>query len=218
MPRWDSGFISKRDGKVPGFDSLVKIDSTLVEPASITCARAFADDLLTAYLIPNEKKRANLHYTFEVPLRISAMGGAEAYATSPECEGVVIWMSSGMKQSLSMMLQAGYPRLPLRCGWRYFIRDAAMLRQCEKLRRKYAPPRHLYLGLLAVAPEHQGKGHASALLKPMLKALEEEKMACYLETQNMKNVAMYQHFGFKLVHETRMPGGKYPLYLMLRET
>ena len=92
-----------------------------------------------------------------------------------------------------------------------------MLRQCEKLRRKYAPPRHLYLGLLAVAPEHQGKGHASALLKPMLKKLDEEKMACYLETQNLKNIAIYQHFGFKMVHETCIPGSDYPLYLMLRE-
>jgi len=122
-----------------------------------------------------------------------------------------------MMQSISMMLQAGYPRLPLRCGWSYFIRDAVMLRQCEKLRSKYAPPHHLYLGLLAVAPEHQGKGHASTLLKPMLKRLDEGKMACYLETQNMKNVAMYRHFGFKLMHETRLLGGNIPLYLMLRE-
>ena len=202
---------------MPGLESLLRIDLSLIEQASMTCARAFADDPLTAYLIADEKKRVNLHYTFEVPLRISAMGGAEAYATSPECEGIAIWMPSGTKLSLSMMLQAGYPRLPLRCGWRYFIRDATMLRQCEKLRRKYAPPRHLYLGLLAVAPEHQGKGHASALLKPMLKKLDEEKMACYLETQNLKNIAIYQHFGFKMVHETCIPGSDYPLYLMLRE-
>ena len=202
---------------MPGLESLLRIDLSLVEQASMTCACAFADDPMTAYLIPNEQKRVNLHYTFEVPLRISAMGGAEAYATTSECEGIAIWMPSGMKQSISMMLQAGYPRLPLRCGWRYFIRDAAMLRQCEKLRSKYAPANHLYLGLLAVAPEHQGKGHASTLLKPMLKRLDNEKMPCYLETQNMKNVAIYRHFGFKLVHETRLLGGNNPLYLMLRE-
>ena len=200
-----------------GLESLFRIDLSLVEPASMTCARAFADDPLTAYLIADENKRVNLHYTFEVPLRISAMGGAEAYATSPEFEGIAIWMPSGTKQPLSMMLQAGNPRLPLRCGWRYFLRDAAMLRQCEKLRRKYAPPRHLYLGLLAVAPEHQGKGYASALLKPMLKKLDEEKMACYLETQNLKNVAMYRHFGFTQVQQTCLPGSDIPFYLMLRE-
>lgn len=202
---------------MPVLESLLRIDLSLVEPASMTCARAFVDDPLTAYLIQNEKKRVNLHYTFEVPLRISAMGGAEAYATSPQCEGVAIWMPSGKKQSLTMMLQAGYPRLPLRCGWRYFVRDAAMLNHSEKMRRKYAPPLHLYLGLLAVAPEHQGKGHASALLKPMLKRLDEEKMSCYLETQNLKNVAMYRHFGFTQVQQTCIPGSAIPLYLMLRE-
>ena len=194
-------------------DSLIRIDSTLVEPASMTCARAFADDPLTAYLIPDENKRVNLHYTFEVPLRISALGGAEAYVTSPECEGVAVWMPSWIKQSISMTIRAGYPRLALRCGWRYFVRDATMLRQCEKLRQQYAPPHHLYLGLLAVAPEQQRKGYASALLRPMLKRLDEEKMACYLETQNLKNVAMYRHFGFTLVHETRVTGSECPLFL-----
>ena len=84
---------------MPGLESLLRIDLTLIEQASMTCARAFADDPLTAYLIADEKKRVNLHYTFEVPLRISAMGGAEAYATSPECEGIAIWMPSGTKQS-----------------------------------------------------------------------------------------------------------------------
>jgi hypothetical protein len=50
----------------------------------------------------------------------------------------------------------------------------------------------------------------------MLARLDESGMACYVETQNMKNVAMYQHFGFALVHETLIPGSKHPLYLMLR--
>jgi len=200
-----------------GLDTLVRIDFALVGPASFTCARAFADDPMTACLIPDEKKRVNLHYTFEVPLRISAMGGAEAYATSVDCEGVAVWMPSSKKQSIVQTLRAGYPLLPLRCGWRYLIKDAAMLNHCEKMRRKYAPPLHLYLGLLAVDPAHQGKGFASALVKPMLERLDEEKMACYLETQNLKNVAMYQHFGFKTVHRTNMPGTDLPLYLMLRE-
>ncbi|RJO60974.1 MAG: GNAT family N-acetyltransferase [Dehalococcoidia bacterium] len=115
-----------------------------------------------------------------------------------------------------MLLQAGYPLLPLRCGWRYLLLDGRSLAYCEKLKKKYAPARHCYLAALAVNPLHQGKGFASLLLKPMLAKLDADKMPCYVETQNMKNVAMYQHFGFKQVHETCMPGGNYPLYLMLR--
>ncbi len=199
-----------------GLESLLRIDLSLVEPASMTCARAFADDPLTTWMIPDPAKRPNLRYAFEMVLRVSAMGGAEGYTTSPLCEGVAVWMPSGTKQSMGMLLRAGYPHLPLRCGWRYLLLDGRSLAYCEKLKKKYAPARHCYLAALAVGPLHQGKGIASLLLKPMLAKLDEEKMACYVETQNMKNVAMYQHFGFKLVHETCMPGGTYHLYLMLR--
>ena len=199
-----------------GFDSLVKIDEKLVEPASITCARAFEGDPMTLWMIPDARKRLNLRYAFEMIMRMAVLGGAEAYTTSPACEGIAVWMPAGMKQSMGTLIQAGYPYLPLRCGWRYFWLDGRSLAHCEKLRKKYAPPRHCYLATLAVDPEQQGKGLASLLLKPMLKRLDQEKMPCYVETQNMKNVAMYTHFGFDLVHETHMPGGDYPIYLMLR--
>jgi ribosomal protein S18 acetylase RimI-like enzyme len=197
-------------------NSLVKINASLVEKASIACAQAFEDDPTTVWMVPDAKKRSNLRYSFEMVLNIAVLGGAEAYTTSPDCEGVAIWMPAGNKQSLTMLLQAGYPYLPLRCGWRYFILDSRSMSLCEKLKKKYAPKRHCYLAALAVAPEHQGKGIASALIKPMLAKLDEDNTPCYVETQNMKNVAMYQHFGFELLHETHMPGGNYPLYILLR--
>jgi ribosomal protein S18 acetylase RimI-like enzyme len=196
---------------------LVRIDRTLVETASITCARAFAEDPMTVWMIPDAVKRTNMRYAFEMVLRIAAMGGAEAYTTSPDCEGVAVWMPAGKKQSIDMLIKAGYPRLPLRCGWRYFLLDNLTIAHCEKMRKRYAPPVHCYLGLLAVDPEHQGKGLAGALLRPMLSRLNNEKTACYLETQNLKNVSIYQHFGFELVHETHVPGSNLLLYLMLRQ-
>ncbi len=198
-------------------NGLLNIDAPLIEPASVTCARAFEGDPMTAWMIPDEKKRSNLRYAFEMILNLSVMGGAEAYTTSPDCEGVAIWMPAGTKQSLNMLLRAGYPYLPLRCGWRYFILDARSLSLCEKLKKKYAPKHHCYLAALAVSPKHQGEGIASALLKPMLAKLDEDGTPCYVETQNMKNVAMYQHFGFKLLHEDRIPGGDYPVYILLRQ-
>ena len=200
-----------------GLDALVKIDEALVEPASITCARAFEGDPMTIWMIPDAAKRANLRYAFEMILRVAAQGGAEAYTTSAACEGVAVWMPAGTKQSMGMLMQAGYPYLPLRCGWRYLWLDGRSMAYCEKLKKKYAPARHCYLAALAVDPERQGKGIASALIKPMLEKLDGEKMPCYVETQNMKNVAMYTHFGFKLVHQAKMPGGDHPIYLMLRQ-
>ena len=51
---------------MPTLDSLLKIDKTLVKQASINCARAFEDDPLTRWMIPDPAKMANLRYAFEM--------------------------------------------------------------------------------------------------------------------------------------------------------
>ena len=199
-----------------GFDNLIRIDGKLAKPASFTAARAFADDPKTVYFIPSAIKRTNLHYAFEYFLRTAVYGHEEAYTTSPNCEGVAIWSHSKKKVPFWAPVKAN-PLPSLRCGWRFISGQMTANRLSMEIKKQYAPPRHMYLALLAVDPAHHGKGYASALLKPMLSRLDKDNLPAYLETQNMKNVAMYQHFGFKLVHETVMPNTTLPIYCMLRE-
>ena len=199
-----------------GFENLIAVDKKLVKPAAITAARAFRDDPETVYSIPDEKKRENLRYAFEYFMSIYKFGNEEAYATSPECEGVAVWVPSEHRMPFWAGLTAN-PFPSLRCGWRFISHQVEANRVAINIKKQHAPARHMYLALLAVDPVHQGKGFAGALLKPMLKRLDAERLPAYLETQNMKNVAMYEHFGFKLVHETSLFDGNYPIHAMLRE-
>jgi ribosomal protein S18 acetylase RimI-like enzyme len=201
--------------KVP---NLLRIDESLVIPASFSCQRAFQDDPITAYLIPGLSNRDKQHYAFELGLRLTLAGTGEAYTTSANCEGVALWSPAEDKQSMGLILGMGWPPLALRCGWRHVWRDMKVNNFLTGLRHRYAPSRHIYLSLLAVDPAFQGRGCAGALLRPMLVRLDNEKTACYLETQNRGNVAMYQHFGFKLVTESVIPGTDLIMYSMLRET
>jgi ribosomal protein S18 acetylase RimI-like enzyme len=197
-------------------EGLIPLSRDMVVPASITCARAFADDPTTHYLIPDESKRANLRYSFEYYLRLSLLGGGGTYVTSPKCEGVAIWVESERKESFLTHLRAGFPFLPLRCGWSHLVREAALDLHFSKLRRELTPKHHLYLGVLAVDPAYHGQGFASRLMRPMLKHLDAEQIPAYLETQTPKYVEMYRHWGFELLREERMPDADLKLYLMLR--
>src|SRR5208283_2506918 len=114
------------------------------------------------------------------------------------------------------MLRAGAVSLPSYCGWQYLVRNAAMERHFGRLRHEIVPKRHIYLALLAVTPDFQGQGLASRLIKPVLERLDSLKLPSYLETQNERNVAIYQHFGFKLTKETLIPKTDLKMYLMLR--
>jgi GNAT superfamily N-acetyltransferase len=145
------------------------------------------------------------------------MEGAEVYATSPECEGIAIWRYSEAKRRSLAHLYCGNPFLALRCGWRYIYREIAIGRYCQKIKKRYVPSRHQYLALLTVAPEYQGKGFASKLLKPVLRRLDEQHLPAYLETQNRKNLALYEHFGFAVMQEIHISQIPLPMYAMLRE-
>jgi ribosomal protein S18 acetylase RimI-like enzyme len=91
-----------------------------------------------------------------------------------------------------------------------------MERRYDELRQELAPKPHLYLALLAIDPACQGQGFASALVRPMLQRLDETGLPAYVETQNLKNVAMYRRFGFNLLQEDAMPGAGLTMYLMAR--
>jgi ribosomal protein S18 acetylase RimI-like enzyme len=197
-------------------DNLVRINKELVPRAAASCARAFEDDALFVSLIPDKDKRANLRYSFEFYIRGSLYSGSEAYATSEQCEGIAIWHASERKEPWDLIFHCGNPFLPLRCGFRFVWADMRANNLCKKLRDKLAPRPHMYLVALGVDPSHQAQGLASALIKPMLKRLDQSGTACVLETQNAKNVGMYRYFGFETVYQGIFPGSQSPLFMMIR--
>ena len=63
----------------------------------------------------------------------------------------------------------------------------------------------------------QGKGYARSLLRAMLGRIDNERLPCYLETQNQSNLPIYRHYGFKVIKDVIIPGTKLHHWLMLRE-
>ncbi len=55
---------------------------------------------------------------------------------------------------------------------------------------------HWYLPLIGVDPAHQGQGYGSALLTHTLQECDREHMPAYLESSNVKNVPLYERYGF----------------------
>jgi ribosomal protein S18 acetylase RimI-like enzyme len=86
----------------------------------------------------------------------------------------------------------------------------------DKLHRKLVYP-HWYLQIIGVEPAYQGRGFSSRLLRPVLERIDRERMACFLETNITKNVAIYRRFGFEVVSEDKMPGTEVTSFAMLRK-
>ena len=86
----------------------------------------------------------------------------------------------------------------------------------ERVHERSAPFPHWYLMVLGVADAHRGKGFASRLLWPMLEYVDGLGLPCYLETHNHVNPPLYEHFGFRIVEEGRLPGSDKPHWAMVR--
>jgi RimJ/RimL family protein N-acetyltransferase len=89
-------------------------------------------------------------------------------------------------------------------------------RAIEKVQAKHPHIPHWYLMAVGVAPEAQGQGYCSKLLKPVLDICDRTQTPAYLENSNAQNTRMYERFGFKVTEELDIAQGV-KLWLMWRE-
>jgi GNAT superfamily N-acetyltransferase len=76
---------------------------------------------------------------------------------------------------------------------------------------------HWYLFTFGTAPERQGKGVGSALLRSMLSHVDLEGQPAYLESSKERNVPLYARFGFEVIAVLPPTWGSPALWRMWRE-
>ena len=196
----------------------VRLTKAQIKPAAEMLARAFQEDPLIGYFFPDASERKNKSsYIFEFLIRYGVLYG-EVYAISPNLEGVAVWLPSE-KADVSfwrMMRSGGLLMIP-KISKEVIGRQRYFSQYVTPMHKRHAPFCHWFLQTIGVDPMFQGKGYASTLLKAMFARIDAEHLPCYVETQNEKNVSIYQHYGFKVVEEVIIPGTEISHWAMLRE-
>jgi len=196
---------------------LLKLEKKHIKPVSLMLSRAFKDDLKDVFPDP-EERRVKTPYVNEFFL-LRNYSNSRAFITSPQLEGIAFWMHSDKrkKRPFWRILTSGAIWPAIIIGIKALRKMQAFDQYVERKHKELAPNKHWYLAVLAVDPQHQGKGYASKLLNEMLPYIDEEDLHCYLETEGEKNVSMYQHFGFEVVDEFVVPRTNDKLVAMLRK-
>jgi ribosomal protein S18 acetylase RimI-like enzyme len=180
--------------------------------------RAFAEYELFRYYFPDERERcAAAGTTGFIALSICLKYG-EVYMTSEKLEGVAAWLPPGKAPSGGWQtLRSVSLSVLFRSARQGAGRMRAYGRYIDQLHRKLVPYPHWYLQIIGVDPSYQGQGFSSRLLRPVLERIDRERMPCYLETNAVKNVAIYQRFGFEVLSEDKLPGTEVTTFPMLRK-
>jgi ribosomal protein S18 acetylase RimI-like enzyme len=194
---------------------LVRLGISDVRRIAALFARAFQDDPLMRYAIPDARQRRRLLPTLMgLNVRYGCRYG-EVYHT-PDYTGAAIWLPPGQTAyTLWRMLRAGMFVAPLRLPWPMLRRLATVESRAQALHERYTPGSHWYLAQIGVEPALQRQGVASRLLRPMLARADAAGLPCYLETENPANIGIYQRYGFQVVAEDAVVNGPH-IWAMVR--
>ncbi|MCK5212840.1 MAG: GNAT family N-acetyltransferase, partial [Dehalococcoidia bacterium] len=84
-------------------------------------------------------------------------------------------------------------------------------------RLRVVPEGHLYLQVIAILPEYQGRGMGGRMLRHGLAIANDAAIPCYLETFGRDHVDLYNHFGFEVADSGLLPGMQEPVFLMTHQ-
>lgn len=176
-------------------------------------ARAFYDDPVMSWILPDDSKRLRqLERGFALFGRRIWFRHDEGYTTASVVGGAV-WLPPETWRLGPLRQIAMLPAMARVAG-----RDLTRLvRALSLIEKKHPHERHFYLPVIGVAPEWQGKGIGTALLRPVLERCDREGLPAYLEASSPRNRACYERSGFVVKEELRMPGDGPPWWAMWRE-
>lgn len=185
--------------------------------AAETLARAFQDDPMMRFLLPDDVKRVRTLPWFlgTVVRYCRAFGEVQV---SVEQDAVACWLTPGNTTvTLGRIFRSGGALTPVKLGLGGFNRLMKLQAYMAKEHAIHAPDPHYYLYLLGVDPQSQGRRLGRQLLGRVLGRADLEGKACYLETQNEKNVAVYRSVGFDVTSVGQVAGSTLTVWTMRRD-
>ena len=141
---------------------------------------------------------------------------AVIYSDSEELNSLVILLPPGnIEKKYFFFIWNGGFKLLYKYGIRKLMRMADFESFAINMRKNYTNNKDWYLCSICVDKNCQGKKIGSKLMKPLLNYIKLNKQICYLETHWDKNVRIYEHFGFKVLEKSVVPGTNVGHYAML---
>jgi GNAT superfamily N-acetyltransferase len=178
---------------------IVGLAESQISAAAATLARAFHDDPLMIYTIPEPAERARLlPEVYARMIRFGLLAG-EVHTTAGAVEGAAIWMPPNAKWTRKSLEASGMYELASLIGNDAYQRYRDVVGREWQARERDMTDACWYLFILGVEPRVQRRGLGGALMRPVVERADAEQLACYLETENERNVAFYLKQGFELI-------------------
>ena len=138
-------------------------------------------------------------------------------ADSKDANSVLVYIPPQSKDpSLLDYIKAGGMKMFFKFGIRRIMRLTRFNIEIEQVAKRYRDANDGYLMAFATRLDKQGQQYGKPLISALMNHLDSSGEGCYLETVEAKNVALYQHFSFRLEGQTDSKIGNLTLFAMRR--
>ena len=190
--------------------------SAIAEAAAVL-ARAFHQDPLCVFMVPNADERQRVLPKYFQKLVLWGLMFGEVFATAGEITGVAVWISPDEPaDAAERSRRVAWHELSAIVGADVVRRVRSVVGHERQVHDRDFPDPHWYLAQLGVDPEFQGRAIGGALMRPVTDKAAKSGLVCYLETENPTNPKFYKRHGFELVREEIAPESGMKFWTMVR--
>ena len=192
---------------------LYKLKKQDIKKAANVLFNAFSDDPVWKEIFNDEDK---YRVQFEIMVRFCMKYG-NVFSTSDNFEGVMAITPHDKDMNLWRIIRSGAFFLSMKIS-SATKKMAPIFKLIEEEKKNLDIGPYIHLLIMGVSQEFQGKGFGGKLLRVIVEKAEIERKPMYLETQNEKNVTLYEKYGFYVVKKINLSDPiNLPMWLMVRE-
>ena len=154
-------------------ESLTRLGKSNAKPAVEALVRAFWNYPPLQYYFPSEVEREKISYYFLSFAVYTGISYGEVYATSPNLEGVAVWVpSTNYPVTFWRLLHSVPPLIIFGLAMHGGFKMRRFGEYIDTVHQHLTPFKHWYLHTIGIAPQFQSKGYAGKLLRPMLSKID----------------------------------------------
>ncbi|WP_421842953.1 GNAT family N-acetyltransferase [Mycobacterium sp.] len=179
-------------------------------------SRAFYDDPVMTWLLPNDRRRSAQLYRLFTTLTHHfhlADGGVAVASDGSGIGAAALWNPPSRWQPT---WRAELATMPTFLGV-FGLRAGAALTLQKRLKQAHPEEPHWYLSAIGSDPAVRGRGFGQALLRSRLDRCDAEYCPAYLVSSKAENVPYYERFGFKVTRDIVLPDSGPTMWPMWRQ-
>ena len=201
---------------ISAFEKCYVMQHEDIERFATTLADGFSQYSMFKHVCYGAYNHDLMRLFWEVSLAILPEN-AISIADSKDANSVLVYIPPKSKEpSLLDYVKAGGVKMFLKFGIRRIVRLTRFNLEIEKVAKRYRTADDGYLLAFATRLDKQGQHYGKPLITALLNHLGALGESCYLETLEAENVALYEHFSFRLKGQVGSKLGNLTLYAMCR--